>query len=207
MKRQGDKEIGVSTVSPCLPVSPSLCLAFEKSGKLSAIIHVAKRWIPLMDAFLKTSLLIVVSPIVVLFMGCNDGPRMYQISGKVTFKDGSVPAAGLRVVRFEPASDTTATIRKTASGEITDDGSFQLFTRKPGDGVIPGTYNVTFTIWKGPRNPISLIAEKFTASATTPYKQVRVDHDQDDLKFELEPVGKGPGKEAPTMPAAPAGRG
>jgi hypothetical protein len=116
--------------------------------------------------------------------GCNNRPTA-QVRGKVLYKDGSVPQGGVRVIRFEPTPDTTAAIRKTASGQIMDDGSFDLFTRKPGDGVILGKYAVTFTVWRGPRDRVSLIDDKYTASATTPYT-VTVDDDMDDLKFEIE---------------------
>ncbi len=119
--------------------------------------------------------------------GCNRGPATAQVSGKVLYKDGSVPKGGARVVRFEPAVDTTAPLRQPAGGNIEQDGSFELFTRKPGDGVLCGKYAVTFTIWKAPRDPVSLIKEEYTQSATTPY-HVTIDHDVDDLLFEIEPL-------------------
>jgi hypothetical protein len=110
----------------------------------------------------------------------------------VLYKDGSAPKGGVCVIRFEPAPDTTAKIRKTASSEIMDDGSFDLFTRKPGDGVILGEYVVTFTVWRGPRDRVSLIDEKYTTKATSPYT-ITVDDDMDDLKFEIEPINSGQG--------------
>lgn len=105
-------------------------------------------------------------------------------------KDGSVPAGGVRVVQFVPASDTTAEIRKGASGEIQDDGSFTAYTRKPGDGVFLGKYDVTFSVWKTPMDSTSLIAPKFSRASTTPY-HVTVEDDVNDLKFELEPAPAG----------------
>src|SRR5689334_23205472 len=80
--------------------------------------------------------------------GCNKGPSMVHVRGTVMNKDGSPLKGGVRVVRFEPASDSEATLRKAASGEIAQDGSFELFTRRPGDGIVTGKYNVTFTVWK-----------------------------------------------------------
>src|SRR5687767_5499444 len=68
-------------------------------------------------------------------LGCSDRLDSAQVSGKVLMKDGSVPQGGVRVVQFVPAKDSTAEIRKGASGEIRDDGSFVAYTRKPGDGV------------------------------------------------------------------------
>lgn len=126
----------------------------------------------------------------IVLAGCNRGPRMVQVSGKVLYKDGSVPKGGVRVVRFEPAKETTAVQRRTASGDIGQDGSFQLYTRVPGDGILPGDYAVTFTIWKAPRDPVSYVDEKYTASSTTPY-HVTIEDDTTDLKFEIEPAPAG----------------
>jgi len=117
--------------------------------------------------------------------GCQRGPAVAQVSGKVLYKDGSVPQGGVRVVRFEPI--TAEEVRKGASGTIEPDGSFEMYTRKPGDGVYLGEYAVTFAVWKGPRDPTSLIDEKYTMSTTTPYK-VKIDGNKTDLEFEIEPA-------------------
>jgi len=135
----------------------------------------------------KRVLLPVALACIVSVVGCNKGPTMVQVQGKVAYKDGSALRGGVRVVRFEPSKDSTAEVRRLASGEIEKDGSFKLFTRRPGDGVFPGKYNVTFTVWKGSHEPTSFILDKYTTSATTPY-HVTIDRDQDDLKFELEPT-------------------
>ncbi len=118
--------------------------------------------------------------------GCHRGPDVAQVSGKVLYKDGSVPKGGVRVVRFEPAADSPTGIRKGATGDIQADGSFEMMTRKPGDGVYFGKYNVTFAIMKGPRDPVSYVDEKYTRAATSPY-HVTVDKDIHDLAFEIEP--------------------
>ena len=95
----------------------------------------------------------------------------------------------MRVVQFQPAADSPAKIRKAASGEIGEDGSFEAFTRKPGDGVIIGKYDVTFSVW--PRTSTSasssLIDPKYTKASTTPY-HVTIDDDVSDLEFEIEPM-------------------
>jgi hypothetical protein len=119
--------------------------------------------------------------------GCDSGPAMSEVSGKVFYKDGTVPQAAVCVVRFEPTDTSTAEIRKGASGAIEPDGSFKLFTRRPDDGVYHGEYAVTFGVYKAVTNMTSLIADKYTRADTTPYK-VTVDGDIDDLKFEIEPL-------------------
>jgi hypothetical protein len=127
--------------------------------------------------------------------GCDRGRATAQVRGKVLYKDGSAPEGGVRAIRFEPADDTTAKIRKAAAGQIERDGAFELFTRKPGDGVFLGKYVVTFTVWRGPRDPVSLIDEKYTSASTTPYA-VTVEHDMDNLFFEIERIGAAGGKAA-----------
>lgn len=122
-----------------------------------------------------------------LLAGCGGGSDIAQVRGKVFFKDGTVPKGGVRIVRFEPTETSLAKTRQPAGGSIGEDGSFELSTRKPGDGVFVGEYAVTFTVWKAPREPISLIKEEYTQSATTPYK-VTIDGDRDDLVFEIEPL-------------------
>ena len=98
---------------------------------------------------------VVVLPLIIVAAGCSKGPAVFQVRGKVMYKDGSAPRGGVRVVRFEPTRDSSAERRRVASGQIETDGSFELFTRRPGDGVFPGEYNVTFTVWKGPRSGLA----------------------------------------------------
>lgn len=118
-------------------------------------------------------------------VGCGEKNPVAQVRGKVVFKDGTIPNAGIRYVRFECAADTNATIRKGASGTINDDGSFELYTRRPGDGVHHGKYAVTFAIFPGAMDQRSLIPAKYTRAKTTPYHIV-VEDDIDDLEFEIE---------------------
>src|SRR5690349_9423773 len=73
--------------------------------------------------------------------GCNKAPSMVQVRGKVLNSDGSPVKGGIREIRFEPARDVPHEGLRTASGTIETDGSYHLFTRKPDDGIMPGTYN------------------------------------------------------------------
>jgi hypothetical protein len=123
-------------------------------------------------------------------VGCSDRPDAAQVSGTVLMKDGSIPQGGVRVVQFVPAKDSTAEIRKGASGEIRDDGSFVAYTRKPGDGVFLGKYDVTFSVWKSAMDSTPLVDPKFSRASTTPF-HVTVEDDVDNLKFELEPAPAG----------------
>jgi hypothetical protein len=121
--------------------------------------------------------------LVVLAVGCG-GPTA-QISGHAKFADGSSIKGGVRKVIFAPTDDTTAEVRKAASAEIADDGSFAMYTRKAGDGVYKGKYAVTFMVLDNPRDGGLLVPEKYTYEETTPFK-IEVTGDRSDLVFELE---------------------
>jgi hypothetical protein len=58
------------------------------------------------------------------------------VQGKVTYNDGKPVTEGLVV--FESSEGPASTAR----GEIHADGSFELGTHKPGDGVVAGKYRV-----------------------------------------------------------------
>jgi hypothetical protein len=133
-------------------------------------------------------LVVVAAACLATIVGCGRTHPIAQVSGKIQLKDSSLQNAGIRMVRLEPMGDTSATIRKGASGTINDDGTFQLYTRRPGDGVYLGKYAVTFAFYRGAMDQRSLIPAKYTSAATTPY-QVVVDDDRDDLSFEIEPIG------------------
>ena len=122
-------------------------------------------------------------------VGCDRGPAVAQVKGQVLNLDGSVPRGAVRIVRFEPLGENTAEIRKAASGDIDpNDGSFELYTRRPGDGVYLGDYAVTFAVLSDPHDMnSSLVVGKYTNAKETPY-HVTVDGDVDDLKFEIEPL-------------------
>jgi hypothetical protein len=130
-------------------------------------------------------ILALFAPCLLLTIGCNRGPKMVQVGGKVLAEDGSPIKRGVREIRFEPMDDTTAVMRRTAIGQIKDDGSFELFTRRPGDGVLPGKYAVLISVVKAPRDPISLIDERYSVSATTPYHET-IEDDVDDLSYTVK---------------------
>jgi len=142
------------------------------------------------SGYRRKSILLVVLACAAGVAGCRQGPPMSQVRGKVQNKDGSLITRGVREIRFEPMADTHAELRKTAIGQIQDDGSFELFTYRPGDGVIHGKYAVVISVIKAPRDPVQLIEAEYTTSATTPY-HVTVEDDIDNLLFEVEPISSG----------------
>jgi hypothetical protein len=120
-----------------------------------------------------------------IFSGCG-GKQMYRVGGKVTYKDGTIPTGSVAVVIFTPAENTTAEIRKGASGSIERDGSFQMVTRMPDDGVSRGDYAVTFRVLRdSPTSMISLVAPKYISPTSSPFK-VTVDREISDLEYVIE---------------------
>jgi hypothetical protein len=73
--------------------------------------------------------------LVVALTGCGGG--LYPVRGTVTLDDGTTLSRGLVV--FERVDGGQPI---TARGDVKPDGSYQLNTNKPGDGVPPGRYKV-----------------------------------------------------------------
>ena len=78
---------------------------------------------------------LIAGAFVVCLAGCGTG--FQPVRGKVTLPDGK-PAAGSQVV-FE-SKQTQQKI--SARGDVGPDGSYELSTFNPGDGVPPGKYKV-----------------------------------------------------------------
>ncbi len=124
--------------------------------------------------------------ILTLVVGCG-GKQTAQVSGVVRYTDGSPIEGAAKVITFLPAIDSSAKIKKAASGTLRDDGTFVMMTRRRGDGVICGKYNVTFAVLSRPTDPnSSLIPKKYTGEEPSPFEPIIVDRDITDLEFLLE---------------------
>ena len=133
----------------------------------------------------KSGVLTLVCVVGTFFVGCNSRDTV-NVSGRVQYKGGAPIEGQIQVIRFEPTDESPAKIRKAASADLGPDGTFELFTRKPGDGVFRGRYAVNFTVLTSYVNGKSLIDPKYESPATTPYV-VDVTDDMSDLVYELEP--------------------
>jgi hypothetical protein len=100
--------------------------------------------------------------------GCGRGDPHVPVTGTVKFADGSVPTGDIASITFQPATGGPGT--KGASSLIAEDGSFALRTLKPGDGALPGDYQVTLHVVDGYPRGKSLVADVFTKPNTTPLK-------------------------------------
>src|SRR5947208_6474009 len=96
--------------------------------------------------------------------GCDSNPRTYPVHGKVMLEDGRLVTRG--VVLFEGASGGALV---AARGTITPNGTYEMSTYKPGDGVPPGKYRVQI-------NPIDL--------SDTPDEQKNLPFDVKYTKFD-----------------------
>ena len=67
--------------------------------------------------------------------GCNSG--LHTVRGKVAFEDGTPLDGGMVVFEMTEGGKT-----HQADGPIQPDGTFEMRTSQPGDGVHPGKYRV-----------------------------------------------------------------
>jgi len=131
--------------------------------------------------------------------GCSKkGPKMVKVSGTVKFRDGTalpVPQrdrGGSATIRFEPADIEDGSAdpnrpRKPAYGAIKPDGSYEVTTVKPGDGVIPGRYKVAVTVMGKYADPSSsLIPQRYSDPETSGFGVIEIDKSRSDLEFLLD---------------------
>lgn len=113
---------------------------------------------------------ILAGTVLVAIVGCGGG--LAPVRGKVTLPDGK-PAAGSQVV-FESQQDGK---HISARGDVHEDGSYELSTFKPGDGVPPGKYRAQVN------SPPMLNAE---AAQRAPFNAKFTDFSTSGLEFEVK---------------------
>src|SRR5262245_6771874 len=94
--------------------------------------------------------------------GCGTG--MYKVTGRLLYEDTGEPVIELagNAVTF-----TSEELGKSAVGEIKPDGTFELSTSRPGDGLLPGKYKV-------------IVAQPHPMPERTPIGKVVVELDYED---------------------------
>lgn len=78
---------------------------------------------------------------------------MVPVSGRVTFHGGPCPAKGS--VTFMPVEISEGLPRRPGVGQFDVDGAFSVTSFQPGDGLIPGRYEVQITCYSGLPDPSS----------------------------------------------------
>ena len=118
-----------------------------------------------------------------LLGGCNTS-GYFPVSGRVTDPAGQPIAAlaGSQIV-FNGATSSV--------GEIKEDGSFQLFTERPGDGVPPGDYEVCILRrYLDPERPApQAIDSKYEKPETSGLK-AKVEKKKNIFEFQIVPVSR-----------------
>ncbi len=112
-------------------------------------------------------------PLVALVLtGCGESEvELAPAGGTVKFTDGTVPQGETAIVNFSPSGKDKKALKKGASADIQPDGSFQLMTVEPGDGVIPGKYKVTIIVHKTYLGQELLVPPKYLQAQTTPFEE------------------------------------
>jgi hypothetical protein len=79
--------------------------------------------------------------------GCDNGsPKPTLVKGRITLNGGKWPTAG--VLYFNPIEGVEGYPRVPGTADFDADGKFVARTTKPGDGLMPGKYNVRVACWK-----------------------------------------------------------
>ncbi len=107
--------------------------------------------------------------------GGSQSVETVPVKGTVTYK-GKPLSKG--VVTFEPRASG-----RTATGEISPDGTFELTTLKQGDGAAQGKHRVSVS-GTGPTAKAELVPKKY-AEANTSKLEVEVTRDKTDYAIDL----------------------
>lgn len=107
---------------------------------------------------------------VLVLPGC--GPRLETVRGKAVLANGQ-PATGSQVV-FEGEFEGKPI---TARGDVREDGTFEMSTYAPGDGVPPGKYRVQV-------NPPPVV--NADAPASIPFSSKYLNFQTSGLEFEVK---------------------
>jgi hypothetical protein len=78
--------------------------------------------------------------------GCDDGPQMAPVTGKVLYNGKPLEFGS---VTFQPPRG------QSARGKVQSDGSFSLSTYRPGDGAVVGSHKVSITCYESQRRAVA----------------------------------------------------
>jgi hypothetical protein len=122
----------------------------------------------------------------VLLVGVAGCGGYYPVHGKVTYPDGSPVTKGIVVFESNGAANAIS-----ARGEIQADGTYQLGTDKPGDGVPAGKYRVLVTPrLENPDAPEVTFDRRF-ADFNTSGLEFEVGSGDNDFSIQVTRPGKG----------------
>lgn len=83
----------------------------------------------------------------IFLCGCGPvRPKTVPVNGKITYFGGEWPNSG--DLYFAPEKSADGYSLRPASGKLAKDGSFEVMSFEPGDGLVPGKYLVTIqNLW------------------------------------------------------------
>ena len=111
-----------------------------------------------------------------VFVGCGQtasGLKTVKVSGKITYGGGEWPATAAPTLSFTPVAGSGGGDLHNGSATVKTDGSFEATTSSPGDGLVPGKYQVAVQAWDPPGgladnpNAKSLVPKQFESGATS----------------------------------------
>jgi len=133
------------------------------------------------------SLALTAAAVALTPMACGrSGPEMARVSGTVTYQGKPVPKGTVSFVATDPS-------RRNATGQLDQNGYYQLQTEEPGDGAVVGDYDVSLYAHeekildyrpKVPVKPQRLIPEKYENPKTSNLKRT-VKSGSNTFNFEL----------------------
>lgn len=104
--------------------------------------------------------------------GCGPNrPQAVPVSGQITLSGGSWPTPGK--LTFFPLEPADGFPRALGVAEFAADGRFIAQSHRPGDGLMPGRYQVAVECWEVPPTDIkpagknSYVADKFRDPKTS----------------------------------------
>ena len=113
---------------------------------------------------------LMVTAAIVGLPGCGGSPSvqeelkgLHPVKGTIKSNVGSV--AGMTIHMFPNSAEA-----RESSGEVKADGTFELFSRKPGDGASDGDYKIYFSKPIGGGKAKGSFPEKFLSPDTTDAK-------------------------------------
>lgn len=135
----------------------------------------------------------------VWFAGCG-GQTLCPVYGRIVYTDGaSAKELEGYTVTFESVDQAATELKPgvSATGVVQADGTFQLGTYKPGDGVVPGRHRVAIcaplSLADGALPP-SLIPLKYANFAASGLEvDIKPGPNEVTLTVERNPAGKVPG--------------
>ena len=130
--------------------------------------------------------LFVLSLVILLLVGCSeDELPLHEVTGTVTFEDGSIPQGEMSsTITFIPAVPMEG---KAASSNIEPDGRFRLWTVTQGDGgALAGDYRVTLNVINGYPRGKSVVAKKYTDLNETPLEAAVKADQRNHFDFKVE---------------------